>query len=282
MSLSSESVAVITGAASGIGRALALRLSKEKIAGIAISDVNEKELKETLEIVEKLGVNVSTHIVDVSKLEEIRVLADEVIEKHGRVTHLVNNAGVALIGTVEELSLEDIEWLMGINFWGTIYGVKVFLPILRKQKLAHIINLSSVFGFVAPLGQAAYAASKFAVRGFTESLRHELGGSNILVSCVHPGGVKTNICNDSRIGEQASEDEKKKVTRFFDKASPTTPEQAAEIIVKGIKERNPRILIGSDARQIDKIQRLFPKKYFSVMDKLSGGKISASMKSKNT
>ncbi|MGI8542004.1 MAG: SDR family NAD(P)-dependent oxidoreductase [Aridibacter sp.] len=247
-----------------------------------MSDVNEKELKETLEIVEKLGVNVSTHIVDVSKLEEMRVLADEVIEKHGRVTHLVNNAGVALIGTVEELSLEDIEWLMGINFWGTIYGIKVFLPILRKQKLAHIINLSSVFGFVAPLGQAAYAASKFAVRGFTESLRHELGGSNILVFCVHPGGVKTNICNDSRIGEQASEDEKKKVTRFFDKASPTTPEQAAEIIVKGIKERNPRILIGSDARQIDKIQRLFPKKYFSVMDKLSGGKISASMKSKNT
>lgn len=278
MSLSNESIAVITGAASGIGRALAVRLARENVAGIAISDVNESGLRETAEMVEKLGVSVSTHVVDVSNLEQMQAFAVDIVEKYGRVTHLINNAGVALIGTVEELSLENMEWLMGINFWGTIYGVKIFLPVLREQKLAHIVNVSSVFGFVAPPGQATYCASKFAVRGFTESLRHELEDTNILVSCVHPGGIKTNICNDSRIGENADETEKKKVVKFFDKASPTTAEEAAETIVKGIKTRNPRILIGSDARQIDKIQRLFPKKYFSVMDRLSGGALSAMRK----
>lgn len=275
MSLTNESVAVVTGAASGIGRALAVRLAREKIAGIAISDVNEQGLKETAEAIEKLGVPVSVHIVDVSNREQMQAFAVEVLAKHGRVTHLINNAGVALIGTVEELSIENIEWLMGINFWGTVYGVKIFLPVLREQKLAHIVNVSSVFGFVAPPGQAAYCASKFAVRGFTESLRHELENSNVLVSCVHPGGVKTNICSDSRIGAEADETEKKKVVKFFDRASPTTAEEAAETIVKGIKTRNPRILIGSDARQIDIVQRLFPKKYFAVMDKLSGGALSA-------
>jgi short-subunit dehydrogenase len=275
MSLTNESVAVITGAASGIGRALAVRLAREKIDGIAISDVNEQGLRETAEMVEKFGVNCSAHIVDVSDREQMYSFTDEVLAKHGRVTHLINNAGVAMIGTVEEISLDNIEWLMGINFWGTVHGVKFFLPILREQKEAHIVNVSSVFGFIAPPGQAAYCASKFAVRGFTESLRHELENSNVLVSCVHPGGVKTNICNDSRIGDEADENEKKRVVKFFDKASPTTADEAAETIFKGIKTRNPRILIGKDARQIDKIQRLFPKKYFAVMDRLSGGALSA-------
>lgn len=275
MSLSNESVAVVTGAASGIGRALAVRLAGEKIAGVAISDVNEKGLRETTEMIEKLGVKISAHLVDVSKRDEMERFAAEAVAEHGRVTHLINNAGVAMVGTVEEISIEDIEWLMGINFWGTIYGVKIFLPILREQNEAHIVNLSSVFGIIAPPGQAAYCASKFAVRGFTESLRHELEKTNVLVSCVHPGGVKTNICADSRIGNHATEEEKKKTLRFFERASPTTAEEAGEIIVKGIKARNPRILIGSDARQIDKIQRLFPKKYFAVLDKLSGGALSA-------
>ena len=280
MTLSKNSVAVVTGAASGIGRALAVCLAQEKIAGLAISDVKETGLRETAEMCEKFGVPVSIHIVDVSNREPMQAFADEVLQKHGRVTHLINNAGVALIGTVEELSLEDIEWLMSINFWGTVYGVKFFLPILREQESAHIINISSIFGIVSPPGQAAYCASKFAVRGFTESLRHELEGSNVFVSCVHPGGVKTNICNGSRIGEKSTGDEKRKAQDFFDRASPTTAEQAAAIIVKGIKERNPRILVGNDAKQIDRIQRLFPKNYFSVMDRLSGGKISEAMKSK--
>ncbi|HEY0659113.1 MAG TPA: SDR family oxidoreductase, partial [Pyrinomonadaceae bacterium] len=179
MTLSNNSVAVITGAASGIGRALAVRLAREKIGAIAVSDVNEKELGETAKIIESLGVSVSTHIADVSKLEQVRRFAAEVIEKHSRVTHLINNAGVALCGSFEEISLEDFEWLMSINFWGVVYGTKVFLPILKQQEKAHIVNISSVFGLVAPPGQSAYCASKFAVRGFTESLRHELENTNI-------------------------------------------------------------------------------------------------------
>ncbi len=278
MSLNKNSAAVVTGAASGIGRALALRLAAEKIAGIAIADVNKAGLQETLAMVEKTGVPVSAHIVDVSKLDQIQKLADESLAGHGRVTHLINNAGVALIGNAEELSFEDFEWLMGINFWGTVYGTKVFLPILRRQEQGHIINISSIFGIIAPPGQSAYCASKFAVRGFTESLRHELEGSNVLISSVHPGGIKTNICNDSRIGENATDEDKKLVRKFFDKASPTTADQAAEIIVTGIKNKNPRILVGADAKQIDKIQRWFPRKYFSVMNRLSGGKLEAMMK----
>ncbi len=278
MSLNEKSVAVVTGAASGIGRALAVRLAGEKIAGIAVADVNEPGLRETAGMVEKLGVPVSAHVIDVSKLAEVERLAGEAIAKHGRVTHLINNAGVALVGNVEEVSLEDIEWLVGINFWGTVYGTKVFLPILREQNLGHIVNISSVFGFIAPPGQAAYCASKFAVRGFTESLRHELEGSSILVSCVHPGGIRTEICNSSRVGEKATDEDKKKVRKFFDKASPTTAEQAAETIVTGIKNKNVRILIGRDARLIDKIQRWFPRKYFSVMNYVSGGALSAMKK----
>ena len=282
MSLSNDSVAVITGAASGIGRALAVRLAREKIAAIAVSDINENELNETAKIVENLGVSVSTHIVDVSQIEQVQKFAEEVIVKHNRITHLINNAGVALCGNFEEISLRDFEWLMNINFWGVVYGSKVFLPILRQQEKAHIVNISSVFGLIAPPGQSAYCASKFAVRGFTESLRHELENTNISVSSVHPGGIKTNIANSSRIGENANPDLKKITVKFFDKASPTTAEQAADVIVKGIKRKNPRILIGADARQINLIQRLFPAKYFSVMDKLSGGKLSAFIKIRNS
>jgi butyryl-CoA dehydrogenase len=280
MTLNKNSVAVITGAASGIGRALALRLAQEKIAGIAIADVNEAGLNQTAAMLEKTGVPVSAHIVDVSKLDDIKKLAAETLAKHGRVTHLINNAGVALVGNVEDLSFEDIEWLMGINFWGTVYGTKTFLPIFREQNEGHIINISSIFGIVAPPGQAAYCASKFAVRGFTESLRHELEGSNVLVTAVHPGGVKTDICNDSRVGEHASAADKAKVKRFFDKASPTTAEQAAEIIVKGIKNKDVKILVGKDAKRIDKVQRLFSKNYFSVLDRLSGGALKAMMMKK--
>lgn len=274
MSLNEKSIAVITGAASGIGRALAVRLAKENIAGVAISDVNEKDLRETAAMIEDSGVEVLMSVVDVSKREDFQRFSNEILEKFGRATHLINNAGVGLIGRTEEVSLEDIEWLMGINFWGTVYGTKIFLPILRKEKIAHIINISSVFGIVAPPGQSAYCASKFAVRGFTESLRHELEDSNILVSCVHPGGIKTNIAKQARKGENAPEEHKKQAPVIFDKLAKTTPEQAAETIVNGIKQKNPRILIGSDAIQISAIQRLFPRKYFKIMDKLSGGRLS--------
>lgn len=274
MSLENNSVAVVTGAASGIGRALAVRLAAEKIAGIAISDVNEQGLAETAAMIEPSGVPVSTHVIDVSKLEQVQRLADEAVKRHGRVTHLVNNAGVGVMGSFEQLSIEDFEWLMSINFWGVIYGCKVFLPILRQQTSAHIVNVSSVFGFIAPEEQTAYCSAKFAVRGFTESLRHELAGSNIVVSAVHPGGIRTNIARNSRVGKDTPEEWKQQGTKFFDKVAKTTPERAAEVIVAGIRSNNTRILIGQDAYAISLISRLFPKRYLRIIERISGHKMS--------
>ena len=279
MSLTKNSVAVVTGAASGIGRALAVRFAEEKIAGIAICDVNEQGLNETFEMVEKLGVSVSKHIVDTSKLEQIERLKTEVLAKHHRVTHLINNAGVGLMGTFDQISLEDFEWLMSINFWGVVYGCKVFLPVLKQQESAHIVNISSVFGLIAPPEQTAYCASKFAVRGFTESLRHELESTNVRVSTVHPGGIKTNIARNSRVGEKTPEEYKTQGVKFFDKVAQTSSEQAAETIIKGIKKENPRILIGKDAHAINYVSRLFPKKYIKVLEKLSGHKLDLRKKS---
>lgn len=274
MTLSKQSVAVITGAASGIGRALAVRFAKEGIAGIAISDINEPDLNETKRMIDELGVSASSHIVDVSKLDQMQRFAGEVLAKHGRVTHLVNNAGVGLVGTFDQLSIEDFEWLMGINFWGVVYGTKVFLPTMLQQESGHLINISSVFGLIAPPEQSAYSSAKFAVRGFTESLRHELAETNVSVSCVHPGGIKTNIVRNARVGEGALEEWKTQGAEFFEKITQTTAEEAAEIILKGIKKKNPRILVGEDAKQISKIARIYPKKYLKILEMLNNHKMS--------
>jgi short-subunit dehydrogenase len=276
MSLTNESVVVITGAASGIGRALAVRLAQEPIAGITISDVNAKALAETEKLMGNPNLRVTTHYVNVADEAEMRVFAEEVVSLHGRVTHVINNAGVALGGSVKEVSLDDMHWLMNINFWGVVYGTKLFLPYLEKEKSAHIVNFSSLFGLICPPGQAAYAASKFAVRGFTEALRHELESTNIAVSVVHPGGVKTNIANNAKIGEGVVLTEKEiqvRKAKINRNLSRTTPEQAAEIIVTGIKARSPRILIGSDARLLSSIGRFFPQRYFSIINFISGGRL---------
>jgi short-subunit dehydrogenase len=276
MSLTKESVIVITGAASGIGRALALRLAREPVAGIAISDVNAEALAETEKLMGDPNLKVTTHRVNVADEAEMRAFAEEVVGLHGRVTHVINNAGVALGGSVGDVSLDDMRWLLNINFWGVVYGTKLFLPYLEKEKSAHIVNFSSLFGIIAPPGQATYAASKFAVRGFTEALRHELEGTNIAVSVVHPGGVKTNIANNAKIGagvtltEKELHERKEKANRNL---SRTTPAQAAEVIVGGIKKRSPRILIGTDARLLGLIARLFPRRYFAVIDLISGGRL---------
>ncbi|MEP6704323.1 MAG: SDR family oxidoreductase [Acidobacteriota bacterium] len=274
MTFSSKSVAVITGAASGIGRALAIRVAREGIAGIAICDVNEDGLRETASSVEALGVSVSTHVFDVSNREAVTKCAEEVIAKHGRVTHLVNNAGVGVIGTFQQLTIEDFEWLMGINFWGVVYCTKAFLPTLLEQESGYIVNVSSVFGLIAPAEQTAYTSSKFAVRGFTESLRHELAETNVSVSCVHPGGIKTNIVRNSKVGANTPPDWKQQGAKFFDKVAKTSPEEAAEVIVRGMKEENPRILIGKDARAISFFSRVFPKNYLRVIERMSGHKMS--------
>ena len=274
MTLGKESVAVVTGAASGIGRALAVRLAREGIAGIAISDVNEAGLAETAKMAEPFGILISTHIVDVSDLDQMKRFAEEVVAEHGRVTHLINNAGVGLLGAFEHISVDDMRWLMGINFWGVVHGCKVFLPTLLAQPEAHIVNISSVFGLIAPEEQSAYCASKFAVRGFTESLRHEYAGTNLHVSSVHPGGVLTDIARNSRLGENTPREWKEQGAKFFDRVAKSTPEQAAETIVAGIKKKNPRILIGKDARAISTFSRLFPKNYLRVIERLAGHKMS--------
>ncbi len=276
MSLTTESVVVITGAASGIGRALAVRLAREPIAGLAIADVNAEALAETEKLMSKPNLLVTAHRVNVADEGEMSVFAEEVGKRHGRVTHVINNAGVALGGTLRDVSLDDMRWLIDINFWGVVYGTKLFLPFLEKEKSAHIVNFSSLFGIIAPPGQAAYAASKFGVRGFTEALRHELEDTNIAVSVVHPGGVKTNIANNAKIGagvalsEKELREKKEKANRNLNR---TTPEQAAEIIVNGIKTRNPRILVGADARLLSLIGRLFPRRYFPIIDFISGGRL---------
>ncbi len=274
MSINDKSIVVVTGAASGIGRALAIRFAKEGIAGVAVSDWNETGLLETKAEIEKLGVPVSSHVIDVSKLDQMQRFAEEVVERHGSVTHLVNNAGVGLFGTFESVSIADIEWLMGVNFWGVVYGCKVFLPTLLKQDEAHIVNVSSVFGFIAPEEQTAYCASKFAVRGFTESLRHEYSGTNLHVACVHPGGVLTDIARNSKLGENTPAEWKQQGAKFFDRVARTTPEAAAETILEGIKLKDPRILIGKDAKQISAISRLFPTRYLSAIERLAGHKMS--------
>lgn len=266
MAFVSSGVAVVTGAGSGIGRALAQQLSAAGSA-LAIADNDEKGLTETAASLKSKKAAVSTHVLDVSNEEAIRSFAEDVAARHGRVTLLINNAGVALIGTFEEISLDDLRWLMGINFWGVVYGVKYFLPILKQQPRAHIVNLSSVFGIIAPVGQSAYSASKFAVRGFTEVIRHELEGTSISVSCVHPGGIHTPIAKRARLGANAPRNKHEEAIARFEQLTPTSPEAAAARILKGVERREPRILIGRDARKIDIVQRLRPATYWKMMAK---------------
>jgi len=265
MSFTGSGVAVVTGAASGIGRALAQQLSAAGSA-LAIADVDEPGLAETAASL-NARAPVSTHLLDVSEEAAVKAFADDVLARHRRVTLLINNAGVALIGAFEEVSLDDLRWLMGINFWGVVYGVTYFLPILKQQPRAHIVNLSSVFGIIGPVGQSAYAASKFAVRGFTEVLRHELEGTSVSVSCVHPGGIHTPIAKHARLGANAPEEKKREAVAFFEKVTPTSPETAAARILRGVERREPRVLIGRDARQIDVVQRLRPATYWKLMSK---------------
>jgi short-subunit dehydrogenase len=213
------------------------------------------------------GAAVSTHVLDVADEAGVSAFAEDVQSRHGRVTLLINNAGVALHGMFEEISLDDLRWLMGINFWATVYGVKYFLPILKQQPRAHIVNLSSIFGIVAPAGQTAYSASKFAVRGFTEALRHELEGSSVFVSCVHPGGIRTPIAARGRLGTNAPKTRKEDSVSRLARLAQTSPEEAAARILRGVERREPRILIGFDAHQIDIMQRLRPATYWKSLSR---------------
>ncbi len=262
-----QSVAVITGAATGIGRALADRVADEG-ARLCLADINKEALDVVADTLRAKGCDVSAYAVDVADRRQVEALCLHVVEHFGRADLLINNAGVALCGDVEEVSLEDIEWLMGINFWGMVYGVKYFLPILKQQQKSYIVNMSSVFGIIAPPGQAAYAASKFAVRGFTETLRHELAGTGVQVSSVHPAGISTGIAKASKLGAGTDPVKHGQEVSKFEFLARISPERAADRIVRGMLKGETRILIGFDASVIDLFQRLLPERYWRIMGPL--------------
>jgi len=259
-------IAVITGAASGIGQALAIQLATLG-ARVAIADVNDAKLKETAEIIIENGGQVSCHTIDVANREQVYDFANAVIDKYGAVHIVVNNAGVALSNVrVQNLAYEDLEWLLGVNLWGVIYGTKAFLPHLLKQPQANLVNVSSTFGLTASAMAAAYSTSKFAVRGFTEALRQEMQGTSVAVTVVFPGSIRTNIARNSRLakyGEPVLNPEK--VLQQFTEHAQTTASEAAHQIIDGIKRNAPRVLIGKDARKLDVLARLHPETYDDFM-----------------
>jgi NAD(P)-dependent dehydrogenase (short-subunit alcohol dehydrogenase family) len=268
MSFLSSGVAAVTGAGSGIGQALAQQLAAAGSA-VAIADIDETGLAETKRLLGKRDALVTATVLDVADEAGVRAFAEEVSHRHGRATLLINNAGVALEGTFEEISVDDFRWLMNINFWGTVYGVKYFLPMLKREKRSHIVNVSSVFGLIAPPGQTAYSASKFAVRGFTECLRHELAGTPVHVSCVHPAGIRTAIARCARIGAGVKRTGLEEKATRFEQLFRTSPEAAAARILRGVERREPRVLIGSDAYKIDILQRLRPASYWKALARMA-------------
>jgi NAD(P)-dependent dehydrogenase (short-subunit alcohol dehydrogenase family) len=261
--------AVITGAASGIGRALALRLAGHGCP-LVLADVDEAGLEETA-----AGAATPTFSrpLDVSDRGAQQAFAAEASEwAPAPIGAVFNNAGVALAGTVAESSTEDEEWLRKINFEGVVHGTHAWLPVLLEQRSGAIVNTSSVFGLAGIPGQSAYCASKFAVRGFTESLRHELVGSGVRAITVHPGGVKTNIARNGRLnsdpkGLGRTKDE---MADEFEAIVRTSPERAAEVIHRGVDGGRARILIGADAHVFDLLTRITPTHYFRVLGALEG------------
>jgi NAD(P)-dependent dehydrogenase (short-subunit alcohol dehydrogenase family) len=264
-------VIAITGAAGGIGRALAVEFATRG-AHLALSDIMADELDQTCEMVREHGAEVESTVLDVAEREAVYAWADAVVESFGRVNMIVNNAGVSVTASVDELTYEDFEWLMSINFWGVVYGTKAFLPHLRTAGEGHIVNISSIFGIVAMPSQAAYNAAKFAVRGFTESLRGELelGEEPVSATSVHPGGVKTNIVRSARFADTGAMERTAEqiVAEFEDELARLSPAEAALEIITAVQKNKRRVLVGRDARLIDKLQRLMPSGYVGAVVRL--------------
>jgi NADP-dependent 3-hydroxy acid dehydrogenase YdfG len=265
-----DKVVVITGAASGIGRALALDVTRRG-ALLAISDIDEAGLAETVDLVKAAGAReVRSDPLDVADRAAFTAYAAAVAEQFGRVNVVVNNAGVALAGDVEDLEYADMEWIIGVDFWGVVQGTKEFLPHLIASGDGHLVNMSSLFGLVSIPGQSMYNAAKYAVRGFSEALREEIlmAGHPVGVTVVHPGGIKTAIARNARSSSREDHDES---ARYFDeKLAKMEPEEAARIIVdKGILGGKARLLVGLDAHVVHQIARLTGSRYQDVVATLA-------------
>lgn len=246
-------VAVITGAGSGIGRALAFLLRDEGCE-LALVDVNEARLRE---VQAEIGpTRASIHVADVADRARMAALADEVMAAHDRVDIVINNAGVSVGADLVDHSLEDFDWIVGINFWGVVHGCKFFLPHLMRSDDAYIVNLSSMFGLIGIPGQSSYCATKFAVRGFSEAIAAELGETNIRVLSVHPGGIRTNIARDTRFASNMAHRHERVVDYFDRRAMP--PEVCAAKIIAAMRKNKSRLLVAPEAYATDVIKRLFP------------------------
>lgn len=264
-----DKVVVITGAGSGIGRALALRSARGG-ALLALSDWNADGLAETVRLVEAAGAAKVRHdVVDVSDRAAVRDWAAGVVEELGRVDLVVNNAGVTATGDFTDLSYDDLEWIVGINFWGVVHGSKEFLPHLIASGNGALVNVSSLFGLVSVPGQSAYNATKYAVRGLTEAIRGEMlvARHPVTVTCVHPGGIRTGI---SRNGRKAAGLDGSAIDALFDKKlARMSPDRAAEIILDGALAGKPRVLVGLDAHVIHHLAKLAGARYQDVVARLT-------------
>lgn len=253
------SVVAITGAASGIGRGLAVDLSRRG-AHLALSDVDAAGLAQTVALCEGRQVKVTSHTVDVADRDAVFAWAADAAEAHGGVNMIVNNAGVALSASAEAQSIEDFEWLIGINFWGVVHGTQAFLPHLKEAQWGHVVNISSVFGLMAIPTQSAYNAAKFGVRGYTDALRIELEieRSTVSATTIHPGGIKTNIARNGRLDESMVSlgSDPTAAVDDFEKLARTTPAKAAAQILKAVERNRRRALIGPDAKLFDLVSRL--------------------------
>ena len=257
MKILKNRTAAVTGAASGMGRMLAVRLAEEG-CHLALADMNEPGLQETVALVGE-RVRVTTHIVDVARREQVFSFADEAVARHGGVDLIINNAGVALGDLLDGVPLSDFEWIMGINFWGVVYGTMAFLPYLKKRQEGHIVNVSSIYGILPMSNTGCYCASKFAVRGYTETLAQEMHGTPIRVSCVYPGGIRTNIARNARVNRTLFDLSPEKAQSIYEeRLLKTTADDAAKRIISGIRHNKIRILVGSASTTMDVLMRLMP------------------------
>lgn len=255
-----DKVVVITGAGSGIGRALAVEAARRG-SRVAISDVNETGLNETVALVKEAGGEVKADKLDVADRAAFLAYADAVVDHFGRVNVIINNAGVTMTGDFEDMTLDEFDWIMGINVDGVVTGTKAFLPHLIESGDGHVVNISSLFGLVSMPGQSAYNASKYAVRGFTEALREEMliNGHKVGVTCVHPGGIKTGI---ARNGRKTAGQNSEAIDRLFEeKLARMTPEKAAKIILKAVEKNTARQLVGFDAHLVHNFGKFTGSRY---------------------